>query len=106
MSREFGEYQHGYFHDKIRSAAEDCRTESDNKLTHLYGELLEELYKIAYQISNFEACDSGFYAPVQETMQRMPALKAKLREIEEFVATYKDVADNAVRDYINEQEDK
>ena len=103
MSREFGNlYNGGYFHDEIRHAAEDCATGRD-QLTKLWGEFLEEFYNIAYQISNSEASDSGPYAPIIESINRMESLKAALDKINEYLDPFRDVMAEAVR---NENEKK
>jgi hypothetical protein len=97
MSREFGEYVGGYFHNKIQSAYEDCKG-SGNKLTQMWGEFLEEFYDVAYEIANFEASDSGLYAPIMESIKQVPVMQKKLAEIEEYLYDYKRVAEEAVRE--------
>ena len=104
MSREFGEHSGGFFHQKIQGAAEDCLYESKNELTKLYGQFLVDFYEIAYKISSFEAYDSGFEAPITETIQRLPALKKRLQDIEDYIKPYKDVAEAAVRQLAKKKE--
>lgn len=96
MSREFGDCIGGFFHDKIRNAADDCKTGRDH-LTKLWGEFLHEFESVAYQISNSEACDSGPDSPISETIRKIPVLKEKLFAVESFVSPFKRVADDAVR---------
>jgi hypothetical protein len=96
MSREFGSYHGGYFHDKISNAAEDCR-DSSCKLTTMWGEFLETFHSVAYEISNYEASDSGLYAPIFESMAKLPMLKKKLEEIDAYLYDYKRIAEEAVR---------
>jgi hypothetical protein len=101
MSGEFGEFHSGgYFHDKVRAAAEDCLDggrRDNNDLTRLWGEFLEIMVPLARDISWFEACDSGYDAPVLGTLGAVPKLRTKLDEIAQVVDRYKQVADAAVR---------
>ena len=103
MSREFGSYHAGYFHDQMQTAAEDLSGSGD-PLSKLWGKFFEEFYPVAYAISSSEACDSGRDRPILETIQRINSLKNILWEIEMYVKTYKDVADAAVRKAVAEKE--
>ena len=106
MSREFGEYHNGgYFHEEIKNAADDCATGRD-ELTKLWGKFLDEFYHIAYQISNSEACDSGPYAPIIESINRMESLKDCLSKIDTYLDPFRDVMAEAVRDASNKKEEK
>ena len=97
MSREFGDYGgSGYFHDKIRAASDDCKSGRD-PLTKLWHEFLDEFYHVSYAISTSEACDSGPYYPIMESIARMPVLKAKLHKIDLFLEDYRRVAEEAIR---------
>lgn len=100
MSREFGSYHGGYFHDKIRNAAEDCREEGRDPLTKLWGSFLEEFAEVAYAISTSEAGDSGTYYPIMETIKRMQELKRRLEVVEYFVQPYQRCMEEAVRDAV------
>lgn len=96
MSREFGDHIGGYFDQKIFNASQDCKT-SGCKLTNLWGEFLSIFHDVAYQIANYEACDSGLYAPIFESVSTIPLLRKKLDEIDAYLADYKRVAEEAVR---------
>lgn len=102
MSREFGDTLGGFFHDKIRYAAEDCRTGRD-PLTKLWGEFLMEFSEVAYAISTSEACDSGPDFPIFQTLQSLPNLERKLADIRSFVEPYKRVAEQAVRKAVEDR---
>jgi hypothetical protein len=97
MSREFGSYTSGYFHEKIESCASDAKCGRDF-LTRLWGRLLGELYHVAYAVSTSEACDSGPDYPIMESILRMPELKKSLDEIDQYLEPYRRVAENAVRE--------
>jgi len=96
MSREFGEHGGGYFHTKIQNAAEDCRGGQDT-LTQLWGKFLEEFAGVAYQIANSEAGDSGPYAPIIETINRLPELQRRLVAVQSYVEPFKLCMQEAVR---------
>ena len=107
MSREFGEYNGGgYFHDKIRSALEDLRTEADTSFHKEFIPLFESLYEIAYAISSVEAGDSLLYRSINTTLEELPRMKKQLSDLEDHLAPYQEVAREAVRNYIHEQEKK
>jgi hypothetical protein len=103
VSREFGDGWGGYFHTKIQNAAEDCRGGRDT-LTQLWGKFLEEFAEVAYQIAGSEACDSGPYAPIIETINRLPELRQRLAAIQTYVEPFKDCMEDAVRKAVNERE--
>lgn len=103
MSREFGTYVSGYFHQKIDSAADDCR-EGKDELTKLWGKFLEEFSYVANEISNSEAFDSGPEAPILESSKRIRALKSKLQAIEEYLEPYQRIAEEAVSRHIREKD--
>lgn len=96
MSREFGSYASGYFHNKIDDCANDALN-GDHEITRLWGRFLQELSSIAWNISSAEACDSGVYAPIYESMTRMPSIKAALKDIEEYLRPFEQVAMEAIR---------
>lgn len=96
MSREFGAYIGGYFYDKVRNAADDCRDGRDD-LTRLWGKFLTEFSDIAYAIASSEACDSGLDYPIFECIERLPRLNAILNEIDHYLRPFRDVAEAAVR---------
>jgi len=98
MSREFGEHSGGFFHRKIESASEDC-LESRCKLTQMWGEFLKIFYDVAYEISNYEAADSGLYAPIMESIAKIPEMQKKLFEIDSYLYDYRRIAEEAVRGY-------
>ena len=103
MSGEFGSYTSGYFWSQIEQGAQDCR-QGDDELTRLWGAFLEEFAPIAQAISWSEAGDSGPHSSIIETIQRMPELRRRLSDIENYVAVFKRVADEAVRRKLSEDE--
>lgn len=84
VSREFGSFTPGYFHDQVRQAADDC-LEGAYPLTRLWGEFLAALAPVAYAVSSAEAGDSAADYPAAATATALPALKAALAEVERFV---------------------
>jgi hypothetical protein len=96
MSREFGSYSSGYFHQQIQTCAQDCAGSND-VLVQLWGEFLEEFYDVAYSISSSEACDSAPYDPIMKTIEKMDVLRTKLDKISIHVGPYRRVAEEAVR---------
>jgi hypothetical protein len=96
MSREFGSYCNGYFHEQIRLGAEDCLAGRDD-LTRLWGAFLNEFNDIAYAIASSEACDSGPEATVIATIEKMKALKAALSKIEDFTEPHRRCMEHALR---------
>ena len=99
MSGEFGSYSSGYFHDQMSFAADDLESGRD-ALTREWGKFFAEFVPIARAISWSEACDSGLYYPISETIARIQRLKSILGDIESHCSVYKEVADNAVREYV------
>jgi len=81
MSREFGEFNCGYFHHKIDNATDDLRYanfELHKKLVPFF----ESLYKVAYQISSVEAADSGEQASIDALKEEIPVMIAELQKIQ------------------------
>lgn len=102
MSGEFGSYNSGYFHDQMQYAAADLAGGRD-ALSREWARFFEEFAPIARAISWSEACDSGPYYPITETIARIPRLKELLRGIEQHVQVYKEVADEAVRKAVKDR---
>ena len=102
MSREFGSYVSGYFHDQIEVAADDCLSGSD-ELTRLWGDFLKEFSYIAYYISTSEAHDGEPHLPILATIEKMDILEKKLSGINSFIDPYKKVAEKAVHDAIKKK---
>ncbi len=88
MSREFGSYCNGYFHDQIRYAADDCLRGRDD-LTRLWGRFIEDFTGIAYQIASSEAGDSEPDATIIQTILDLPRLRDRLVDIENFCKPFK-----------------
>lgn len=80
MSREFGDYIGGYFHHKIDHATDDLR-HAHFKLHKKLVPFFESLYKVAYQISNVEAGDSGEYASVDALKEQIPVMILELESL-------------------------
>ena len=80
MSREFGEYIGGYFHHKIDHATDDLR-HANYELHKKLVPFFESLYKVAYQISNVEAGDSGEYASVDALRKQIPVMIVELEKL-------------------------
>jgi hypothetical protein len=96
MSREFGEYYQGYFHDRIRQCIEDCEHGRD-PLTKAWANFFRALAPVACSIASSEAFDSTPSDPILMTIEKLPKLKSALAEVEEFVGPYQDVAQEAIR---------
>lgn len=105
MSREFGSYNGGYFHQQIDNCANDALAGRD-ELTRLWGQFLAEFSPIAYSIASSEACDSGEDDTIIETIARLSALQKRLYDVEKYVESYKRVAEEAVRKALRRQNDK
>lgn len=103
MSREFGQYNNGYFHDNIRRAIEDLKEESREEFHKEFIPLFEELYEIAWAISSVEAGDSGLYRSINETIERLPAVKKSLAKLEDYLEPYSEVAREAVRQALSKK---
>lgn len=58
MSREFGDYDGGFFHNKVANAAGDARG-GHHPLTLAWGKVLEAMQDVAWSISSVEAGDSS-----------------------------------------------
>ena len=84
MSREFGEYVGGYFHDKIRSAKEDLEL-AHFELHRKLVPILESIYDIAYAVSSVEAGDSGEYASKEALRKNIPILLLQLESLNKKV---------------------
>lgn len=81
MSREFGEFNCGYFHHKIDNSTDDLRYakfELHKKLVPFF----EALYKVSYQISSVEAADSGEQASVDALREQIPVMISELQKIQ------------------------
>lgn len=79
MSREFGEFNCGYFHHKIDNSTDDLRYakfELHKKLVPFF----ESLYKVAYQISSVEAADSGEQASIDALREQIPVMIEELQK--------------------------
>ena len=82
MSREFGDcHSGGFFHDKVRGAAEDAET-GRHEITKAVGALLQALYPLAYAISSAEACDSGEDRPLTVAIEQSAKLRDALRAVD------------------------
>ena len=86
MSREFGEYIGGYFHDKINYAMEDLKDSSHVELHKKLIPFFESLYKVSYQISNVEAGDSGEYASVAALKEQIPVMISELEKLQKEIS--------------------
>jgi hypothetical protein len=102
MSREFGEFMSGYFHDKINYAAEDAAN-GRLEITRKWGEFLEMFYDIAYAISSAEACDSDEYDPIMVSIAKIPALQREISLISDYLRTYERVMQEAVKKHIRDE---
>lgn len=97
MSREFGAYDGGYFHDRMRNAADDLAGGHDG-ISKAWARFFDEFQHVAYSIATSEAGDSAEYDPILETIRRLPSLQAALDGVKNYVQPFKDVAEQAVRD--------
>ena len=85
MSREFGEYIGGYFHDKINHAMDDLKECSHVELHKKLIPFFESLYKVAYQISNVEAGDSREDASREALKKQIPVMVAQLEKLQKEI---------------------
>ena len=99
MSREFGEFNCGYFHHKIDHATDDLR-HANYDLHKKIIPFFESLYKVAYQISSVEAADSGEQASIDALREQIPVMIAELKKIQRQINS--DAKDNF---YKNNEED-
>jgi len=90
MSREFGDHCGGFFHDKVRGAAEDAET-GRHEITKAVGGLLQALYPLAYAISSAEACDSSEPDPLMRALEQGPKMRDTLDEIAACCRTHRDM---------------
>lgn len=102
MSGEFGSYCNGYFHTQMEQGADDC-LERRNEITRLWGAFLKEFAVVARSISWCEACDSGPDDPIRATIQQKQALQKKLNDVFDYVRTFEDVANAAVREALRKE---
>jgi hypothetical protein len=105
MSREFGYSPCGFFHDKVRYAGEDLKT-AEGTLARRWGKFFEAFYPIAYDISNFEAGDSGEYAPIMTTIEQMDKIKKVIEDIEIYLEPFQAVAERAIEKHIESKKEK
>ncbi len=96
MSREFGTYGGGYFHDRMNDAAGDLAGGNDG-ISKAWAKFFDEFRHVAYSIATSEAGDSAEYDPILETIRRMPALQKALDDVANYVQPFKDVSEHAVR---------
>lgn len=96
MSREFGSYVAGYFHDQIDTCAIDALN-GRCEITRKWGAVLKALYPIAYSISSAETGDSGEYDPILKSIEQINNVRAALDEVQDYLQPFKDVAREAVR---------
>ena len=104
MSGEFGEFQGGYLHAQILQHAEDCLA-CDNKLTKLWGEFFKALHPMMHDLCWFEAGDSHFASSVAGCIKDLPELQRCLNDIKNFTKPYEEVAQNAVREYVEKKKE-
>ena len=97
MSREFGEHGSGFFHEKLYSCLEDLKFEAKEDFHQKFIPLYRELYEIAYAISSVEAGDSCIDRSIFETMNRLPAIKDIVKDLEDTVYPYRRIAEEAVK---------
>jgi hypothetical protein len=101
MSREFGSYTTGYFHTQIETAAGDCES-GRCEITRQWGKLLRAFTPIAYAIATAEASGSSADYPILKSIERLDAVKSAIRDIENYLSPFKDVAVAAIREHSQE----
>lgn len=105
MSREFGDYGGGYFHDKIRLAAEDASS-GEYEITRLWGKLLTDFYEVAYAIASAEARDASEGDAILESMEMLPQISRDLTAIDSYQKPFRDIARRAVQRYLRDNRPK
>ncbi len=103
MSREFGSCDGGYFHNQMRSAADDC-AEGSYELTRHWGAFLEAFHPIAHAIASSEAHDWIEGDSIIATIENLPMLRKALEAVEEYVKPFQRVASRAVHDALRKAE--
>lgn len=96
MSREFGSYENGYFHDQLYRGASDCLNGRE-EITRKWGAVLMAMEQIAVAISSAEACDSCVDYPILQSMADLPNVCNALKDVEDYLKPFKRVAEEAVR---------
>ena len=91
MSREFGEYDGGYFHTKLQRCCEDAEAGRTDG-AKVIAALLNPLADMAYAVSSEEACDSGPDGTVQTFAESAPALRSAMHALEAFTEPARDYA--------------
>ena len=97
MSREFGQYNSGYFHTQMMYAKEDCLS-GDDELTRLWGKFFEAFEDVAYAIATSEAGDSSKAFPIRINIEQMQHINDTLVSIKDYLDPFKEVMDRAVAD--------
>lgn len=105
MSGEFGTCGSGYFHTQIDNAADDLASGSE-AMTRAWAPFFDAFRPVAKAICWVEASDSSPAHSIEETIARLPALKAALAQVEAFVEPYKVIARRAVEVAAAEQKEK
>lgn len=99
MSREFGDHNGGFFHDKVRGAAEDASA-GRHEVTRAWGKVLEAMQDVTYAIASDEAGDSGPDFPIRESFNAVRGVKAALAGVEAAISTHRSVARDEVKDVL------
>lgn len=95
MSREFGSYAVGYFHQQIDNAADDLAG-ARYPSTRAWAEFFRAFYPVAYAIASAEAADAREGESIIAALRQTPALERALEKVNEFLAPYREVAESAV----------
>lgn len=103
MSREFGSFHGGYFHQKIYEAAEDLRNEAREEFHKEFIDVLGDFYNIAYAISSVEACDASSERSVSEAIIWVPRMIERLKTIDNKLEVYRRLQNEAVKKYMEQE---
>ncbi|MBB4302348.1 hypothetical protein GGD81_001375 [Rhodobium orientis] len=96
MSREFGSFQPGYLYQQIDFAVSDL-ADAYHESSRVWSGLLSEFQPVAVAICGAEACDTGPEQTIIEAIEALPRLRKELETIENFLAPYKAVAEQAIK---------
>jgi hypothetical protein len=105
MSREFGENQGTFFHEKLRACMEDLQWESNDEFHKKFIPLFEILYQIGWDISSVEAGDSCKDRSIISVIDNLSHIKKWVEMMEGELEPYKRVMEEAILRHIGGQDE-
>lgn len=98
MSGEFGSYTNGYLHSQMECAADDLASGSQ-KTTRAWADLVVEIAKVSRAICWSEAGDSSESEAILKSIERLPAIRRCVDNLDSHFDTYKRVAEDAIKNH-------